>query len=58
MDEETVSVTSSSQTSVGRAMSQNGEGGKKNNEGGAGGLPKDPNDPAGEGNAGDGRRGP
>ena len=52
-DEETMSVTSSSQASAGRVTSQKGEGEKKNNEGGAGGLPKDPNDPTGEGNAGD-----
>ena len=53
-----MSVTSSSQASVGRAVSQKGEGGKKNNEEGAGGPTEDPNDPAGEGNVGDGRHRP
>ena len=57
-NEETVSVTSSSQVSAGRVRPLEWNGGKENTKEGAGGPPEDPNEPSGGGSAGDGRRGP
>ena len=57
-DEETESITSSSQAYAGRIMSQKRKEEFKSHEGGEGGPPEDPNDPDGEGNVGEGRRGP
>ena len=57
-DEETVSVTSSSQVSASRARSLIWSSSQGNIKEGAGGPPEDPNGPSGGGNAGDGRRGP
>ena len=57
-DEETVSVTSSSHVSAGRAGPLKWNGGKGNIKEGAGGPPEAPNDPSRGGSAGDGRRGP
>ena len=51
-DEETVSVTSSSQVSAGRVRPPKWNGGKENVKEGAGGPPEDPNDPFGGGSAG------
>ena len=52
-DEETVSVTSSSQISAGRTGPLKWSGGKGNIKEGIGGPPEDPNDPSGGGSAGD-----
>ena len=57
-DEETESVTSSSQVSASRARPSIWDSGQGNIKKGTGGPPEDPDDPSGEGNAGDGRRGP
>ena len=57
-DEETVSVTSSSQVSAIRVRPLKWNGGRENTKEGAGGSPEDPNEPSGGGSAGDGRRGP
>ena len=57
-DEETESVTSSSQVSASRARPLIWDSGQGNIKKGTGGPPEDPDDPSGEGNAGDGRRGP
>ena len=57
-DEETVSVTSSSQVSANRARPLIWGSSKENIKDSEGGPPEDPDDPSGGGNAGDGRRGP
>ena len=57
-DEETESVTSSSQVSASRARPSIWDSGQGNIKKGTGGPPEDPDDPSGGGNAGDGRRGP
>ena len=57
-DEETESVTSSSQVSASRARPLIWSSSQGNIKDGAGGPPEDPNDPSGGENAGDGRRGP
>ena len=57
-EEETVSVTSSSQVSANGARPLMWGSGKENIKDGAGGPPKDRNDPSGGGSARDGCRGP
>ena len=57
-DGETVSVTSSSQVSVGRVRPPKWNDGKENTKEGTGGPPEDPNDPSRGGSARDGHRGP
>ena len=52
-DEETVSVTSSSQVSAGRVRPPKWNDSKENTKEGTGGPPEDPNDPSGGGSAGD-----
>ena len=58
IDEETVSVTSSSQVSANRARPLIWGSGKENIKDSEGGPPEDPNDPSGGESAGDGCRGP
>ena len=57
-DEETVSVTFSSQVSASRARPLIWSNSQGNIKEGARGPPEDPNDPPGGGNTEDGRRGP
>ena len=57
-DEETESVTSSSQGSTAKAKYYRWKGTATSYGSGAGGPPEDPNDPSGEGSHGEGQRGP
>ena len=58
MDEETVSVTSSSQVSAGRVRPPQWNVGEEDTKEGTRGPPEDPSDPSGGRSTGDGRRGP
>ena len=57
-DEETVLVTSSSQDSANKIRYRKWSKGEPGYRTGAGGPPKDPNDPSGEGDTRQGHRGP